>query len=128
MTGWWLTADDLLTLIGAHSGGRVPVRDSGVLAAAAARPAAVVADVPVYPTPVEQAAALLHAIIVWRPLERWNAGLAWVAALVHLGRCGFDLEAPVSSQLKLVERLSLGELTSTEEVATHLAPYVRLRQ
>jgi death-on-curing protein len=127
VTGRWLSAEDLLMLVNVQSGGRVPVRDGGILAAVTARPAATVHGLPSYPTPVEQAAAVLHAVVSWRPLERNNASLAWLAALVHLGRSGFDLEAPVSSQLKLVERLVVGELTSVDEVATRLAPYVRSR-
>jgi death on curing protein len=65
---------------------------TGILVAVAHRPHAELLDHIVYPTVLERAAALLHGIVVWRPLEVWNSGLGWAAALALLIRSGFDLQ------------------------------------
>ncbi len=61
-------------MLGEAAGAKVRIRDGGVLYAAAARPAATLAGVTIYRTSVEQA-ALLHAVVRWRPLDVWNANL-----------------------------------------------------
>ena len=88
----WPDAVDLLHLLGQATGPGSNVRDAGILVAAAIRPNATLLSSATYPTLLEKSAALLHAVLVWRPLQLWNAGLGWAAALGMLTRNGFDLE------------------------------------
>lgn len=125
MSRLWLDAEDLLAIAEEHLGAEARVRDGGILFAAAARPRADLNGVPVYPSAVEQAAALLHAIIAWQPLESWNAGLAWVAIRVHLRSRAMVLEMPAGDRLALTDQLMLRTGSSAAVIARRLAPHVR---
>ena len=127
MTDRWPDAVNLLTLLAQATGPGSHVRDAGILVATASRPHAVLLDHPVYPRPLEQAAALLHGIMVWRPLELWNTGLAWAAALGLLTRSGFDLAISGWEQMTLTDEIAGGELDSVDAIATRLGPFLRLR-
>lgn len=67
---------------------------------------------PAYPTALDQAAALLHGIVVWRPLEAWNAGLGWAATEVFLLRAGFGLAMPAKERMSWTDALVTGEIDS----------------
>jgi hypothetical protein len=79
-----------------------------------------------YATSVDQAAALLHGIAVWRPLEMWNAGLAWAAARSLLVRADIQLAMPAAERMKLTDELTTGAVDSVEEIVIRLAPYMRV--
>jgi len=126
LSSGWLDAEDLLSLLAETTAPHARVRDAGILCAAAARLQATIVGTMVYPTTLEQAAALLHAIICWRPLDLWNAGLAWGAARVHLGLRGLTLAMPAKDRMALTEALLSGELDAVEEIALRLSPYLEM--
>jgi death-on-curing protein len=126
MTHSWPDAKDLLVLLAGSTGPHTTVRDGGILFAAAARPHAVLLDGHIYPTALEQAAALLYGITSWRPLELWNAGLAWTAADVRLERAGLWVSMPVKERMTLTDELTSGVLDSVNEIVLRLAPYLEI--
>lgn len=123
----WPDAEDLLILLAESTGPDGRVRDAGILVAVAARPHARLLGKRAYPTVLDQAAALLHGIAAWRPLELWNAGLAWAATLTLIDRAGLVLAMPVKEQMALVNAIGTGAVDSVEEIALTLAPYLRTR-
>jgi len=127
VTASWPDAAHLLALLAQSTGPGSRVRDAGILVAVTVRPHAVLLDDVIYPAPVEQAAALLHGIMVWRPLEMWNTGLAWAAAFGLLARNGLDLPISPWDQMTLTDEISSGELDSVDAIATRLGPFLRLR-
>ncbi|MBB5829833.1 hypothetical protein [Micromonospora carbonacea] len=124
MTRFWPDAEDLLLLLSGSTASRTIVRDGGILFAAAARPHAHLLDGRVYPTPIDRAAALLHAIMVWRPLDMWNASLGWMAADVCLERSGLVLDMPAKERMALTDAMASGEVDSVDEIALRLSPYL----
>lgn len=124
MTHPWPDAEDLLTLLAEHTGPRSQVRDAGILVAATARPHARLLGRPAYPTALEKAAALLHGLMIWRPLDLWNAGLAWAATRIFLTRSGLRLSMPAKERMALTDALTSGEVDSVEELALRLSPYL----
>jgi death-on-curing protein len=86
----YLDLDDLLSLATALLGDPVPVRDLGLLGAAAARPSAFAFGEPAYPDLWSKAAALLHSIVSNRALVDGNKRLGWVACAVFLDLNGVD--------------------------------------
>lgn len=127
MTNPWPDAEDLLVLLAEHTGPQSRVRDAGILVAAAARPHARLVGRQVYPTVLDRAAALLHGLMMWRPLDVWNAGLAWAAMMIFLQRSGFRLNMPAKDRMALTEALTTGEVDSTEELVLRLSPYLEMR-
>lgn len=79
-----LTVDDLLELATRLLGDPPPIRDAGLLASAAARPAATVFGEDAYGDVWEKAAALLHSIVTDHPLVDGNKRLGWLATAVFL--------------------------------------------
>jgi hypothetical protein len=126
VTHSWPDAEDLLVLLGGSTGPHTTVRDGGILFAAAARPHAALLNGRIYPTPLDQAAALLHGVIVWRPLDLWNAGLAWTAADALLDRAGLWLAMPAKERMALTDELTSGAVDSVDEIALRLAPYLEM--
>nr|MDT0663118.1 hypothetical protein [Micromonospora sp. DSM 115978] len=120
----WPDAEDLLILLAGSTGPQTTVRDGGILFAVAARPHATLLDKRIYPTALDEAAALLHSIAVWRPLDVWNAGLAWTAADVRLKRSRILLAMPPKERMELTDALVTGEVDSVDEVALRLSAYL----
>ena len=87
----YLSVDDLLE-IAAGVLGRVEVRDRGLLASAAARPATTVFGADAYPRFPEKLAALMHSLARNHPLLDGNKRLAWSAARVFCLMNGRDLQ------------------------------------
>ena len=127
MTSRWPDAENLLALLAQATGPGSHVRDAGILYAVAGRPHAELFNQTVYPTVLEQAAALLHGIMVWRPLELWNTGLAWAAALGLLFRNGLDLAISAWEQMTLSDEISSGRLDDVAHIAMRLAPFLQIR-
>jgi death-on-curing protein len=86
----YLDLDDLLSLATALLGDPVPVRDLGLLGAAAARPSASAFGESAYPDLWSKAAALLHSIVSNHALVDGNKRLGWVACAVFLDLNGVD--------------------------------------
>jgi death-on-curing protein len=80
----YLDTEDLLELARRLLGEPLPLRDVGLLGAAAARPQASAFGEDAYPDVWTKAAALLHSIIHNHPLVDGNKRLGWLAAAVFL--------------------------------------------
>jgi death on curing protein len=85
-----LDLDDLLALAVALLGDPPPVRDVGLLSAAAARPRASAFGEDAYPDVWTKAAALLHSIVRNHPLVDGNKRLGWLSCAVFLELNGID--------------------------------------
>ncbi|MEV0938962.1 hypothetical protein AB0I90_01090 [Micromonospora wenchangensis] len=94
--------------------------------AATARPHARLLGQAAYPTALDRAAALLHGLTIWRPLDLWNAGLAWAAMRILLSRSGLRLSMPAKDRMALTDALTSGEVDSIEELALRLLPYLEM--
>jgi death on curing protein len=123
----WPDPLDLLRLLAPATGPGGNVRDGSILVAAAIRPNAAILNTLVFPTLLEKSAALLHAVMMWRPLQLWNAGLAWAAALGMLMRNGFDLEITAWEQMAITDEIASGRLDEVAEIVERLQPYLRTR-
>jgi death-on-curing protein len=86
----YLDVDDLVTLAVALLGDPPPIRDLGLLAAAAARPQASAFGDDAYPDVWTKAAALLHSVVKNHPLVDGNKRLGWLACAVFLDINGTD--------------------------------------
>ncbi len=113
----YLSADDLLE-IAAGVVGRVDVRDVGLLASAAARPASAVFGTEAYPPFPEKAAALLHALARNHPLLDGNKRLAWSAARVFCLLNGRDLQFDVDEAEAMMLAVAAGHLDVPDLTAT----------
>ena len=80
----YLDTEDLVELARLLLGGPVPVRDIGLLGAAAARPQASAFGEDAYPDAWTKAAALLHSVVNNHPLVDGNKRLGWLATAVFL--------------------------------------------
>jgi death on curing protein len=120
----WPEPEELLTMLAEYTGPQSRVRDAGILVAAAARPHARMLNRSVYPTALDKAAALLHGLMMWRPLDAWNAGLAWAAMRVFLLRNGLTFTMPAKERMGLTDALASGEVDSVKELTLRLSPYV----
>jgi death on curing protein len=86
----YLDADDLVALAVTLLGEPPPIRDLGLLAAAAARPQASAFGDDAYPDLWAKAAALLHSVVKNHPLVDGNKRLGWLACAVFLDINGSD--------------------------------------
>lgn len=86
----YLDVDDLVTLAVALLGDPPPIRDLGLLAAAAARPQASAFGDDAYPDLWTKAAALLHSVVKNHPLVDGSKRLGWLACAVFLDINGTD--------------------------------------
>ena len=80
----YLDTEDLLEFARRLLGERIPVRDVGLLGAAAARPQVSAFGEDAYPDVWTKASALLHSIVNNHPLIDGNKRLGWLAASVFL--------------------------------------------
>lgn len=126
MSRAWPDAEDLLTLLGEWTGPQARVRDAGILVAVAGRPHARLLGELAYPTVLDKAAAVLHGAIAWRPLELWNAGLAWATVRILFERHEIPLDMPAKDRMAVTDDIAGGTLDSVEEIALRLAPFLRL--
>jgi len=104
----YLTAEDLLALSADLGVG--PVRDLGLLEAAAHRPAASLWGEDAYPSLEVKAAALLDSLVNNHPLVDGNKRLGWLATLVFLDLNGVWIEAPDDDAYDLVIDVASGHL------------------
>ena len=86
----YLDVDDLVALAVALLGEPPPIRDLGLLAAAAARPQASAFGDDAYSDLWTKAAALLHSVVKDHPLVDGNKRLGWLACAVFLDVNGAD--------------------------------------
>ncbi len=86
----YLDLDDLLALAVALVGDPPPLRDLGLLGAAAARPRASAFGDDAYADVWTKAAALLHSVVKNHPLVDGNKRLGWLSCAVFLDLNGVD--------------------------------------
>ncbi len=110
----FLEPEHLLEIAKVAVGPSVAVRDTGLLAAAAGRPAATFVGQEAYPRVEDKAAALLHSIVRNHALVDGNKRLAWLATYVFLDLNGVLLEAPDDDAFDLVMRAAAGQADATE--------------
>lgn len=96
----YLSLEDLLDLVSDLGVG--PIRDVGLLDAAAHRPAVRVFGDDAYPGIDEKAAVLLESIVRNHALVEGNSRLGWLAVVVFYGLNGVRLEAPDDPACDLV--------------------------
>lgn len=93
MTGrvCYLDLEDLLDLAGTLFGRPPPVREVGLLGAAAARPRTTLFGDDAYPDLWTKAAALLQSIVKGHPLVDGNERLGWLATATFLEINGVEV-------------------------------------
>ena len=127
MSSGGIDAEDLLLVLGESTGPHTRVRDGGILYAAAARPEAKLAGDPVNAVVSWRAAALLHSIVRWKPLDMWNASFGWRAVVALLGVSGGQLMMPGKDRMVLTDEIVDGVLDDVEDIASRLDPFVVAR-
>ena len=80
----YLDTEDLVELARRLLGDPAPIRDIGLLGAAAARPQASAFGEDAYPDIWSKAAALLHSVVNNHPLVDGNKRLGWFATAIFL--------------------------------------------
>jgi death on curing protein len=108
----FLDLEDLLSLTKDLGAG--PVRDVGLLDAAAARPRTSVFGEDAYPTLQGKAAALLHSICMNHALVDGNKRLAWHAAVVFLDLNRFAVSLSHDAAFNLVMAVAEGSAGQPE--------------
>ncbi len=116
----YLDAEDLVELARRLLGDPPPIRDLGLLGAAAARPRASAFGEDAYPDVWSKAGALLHSIVSNHPLIDGNKRLGWLATAVFLELNQASV-APVANDdvYDLVMSVATSS-PSIEEIATAL--------
>ena len=120
----YLTPEDLVHLAALLLGDPPPVRDVGLLGAAAARPQTTVFGEDAYPDLWTKAASLLQSVVKNHPLVDGNKRLGWLATAVFLELNGVVTARAVNDDVyDLVMRVASGH-ESVEEVAIALRAIV----
>lgn len=114
----YLDLEDLLELVGRLDAG--PVRDLGLLDAAAARPRSTLFGSETYPTLARKAAALLESLARNHALVDGNKRLAWLATVVFLDLNGQAVALSDDEAFGLVMDVATGKL-DVEHVAERLS-------
>ena len=113
----YLSLEDLIALTGALGVG--PVRDIGLLDAAAHRPRTVLYGQSAYPDLDTKAAVLLDSVVRNHALVDGNKRLGWLATVVFYGLNDVTLDAPDDDAYELVMALARSE-TTVETIAEAL--------
>lgn len=108
----YLDLEDLLRLV--RRLGIGPVRDVGLLDAAAARPQSSAYGADAYATLEIKAAALLHSLVRNHALADGNKRLAWLAAVVFLDLNGRTVTLREDEAFDLVMAAASGELEADQ--------------
>ena len=115
-----LDVEDLVELARRLLGDPPPVRDLGLLGAAAARPKASAFGEDAYPEIWSKAGALLHSIVSNHPLVDGNKRLGWLATAVFLELNDASVSTAANDDVyDLVMAVAAGAL-SVEDIAEAL--------
>lgn len=98
------------------------VRDVGLLASAAARPAATVFGDDAYPDLAAKGAAIMHSIVAHHPLVDGNKRLGWLALVLTLDLNGVRVDVPDDDAFNVTMAVASGAID-----ASALAAWVRER-
>ena len=118
----FLDLEDLIELVRRLGVG--PVRDIGLLDAAAARPRSSAFGSDAYPTLELKAAALLHSLVRNHALVDGNKRLAWLATVVFLDLNDRTVVLDDDEAFTLVMEAA-GELLDVKEIAERLTAGTR---
>lgn len=116
----YLTARDLLAITDAALGPDTPIRDAGLIDAAAHRPRTTAFGEDAYPDLHTKAAALLHSILRNHPLVDGNKRLAWVACRTFLAVNGADFTPEQDAAVDFVMKAAASELDDVGAIAAVL--------
>lgn len=116
----YLSLEDLLTLTGDLGVG--PVRDLGLLDAAAHRPQVELYGEQAYPDLHTKAAVLLESVVRNHALVDGNKRLGWLAIVVFYGLNEVSLDAPDEDAYQLVMAVARSE-PSVEDIAAALSAW-----
>lgn len=115
----YLDAEDLVELARRLLGDPPPVRDLGLLGAAAARPQASAFGEDAYPDIWSKAGALLHSVVSNHPLVDGNKRLGWLATAVFLELNDASVSTAADDDVYgLVMAVATGELSVGQIAAT----------
>jgi death-on-curing protein len=109
----YLDVDDLISLAVDLLGDPPPLRDAGLLSAAAGRPQASVFGEDAYPDLWTKVAALMHSIVKNHPLVDGNKRLGWLATAVFLELNGVAVTHITNDE---VYDLVIGVTTGSDDV------------
>lgn len=116
----FLAVEDLVALATMLLGDPPPIRDMGLLGAAAARPGTTVFGTDAYPDIWAKAAALLQSVVKNHALVDGNKRLGWLATAVFLEINGVSVvHVPNDGVYDLVLGVAAGHDT-VDEIATAL--------
>ncbi len=107
------------------TGGTPAIRDLAALESAIAQPKATFAGIDLYPTLAEQAAALGFSLIQNHPFVDGNKRVGHAAMETFLMLNGFEIDAPVDDQERLMLDLATGRIGRSELIdwlRRHLKP------
>ena len=116
----FLTLEEALVIGTAATGGRLELRDAGLLEAALARPRATVFGDDAYPDLHEKAAALLQSLVGNHPLVDGNKRLGFACATVFLAINGSPLTLDEAVAYDLVIDVVTGAVVDVEAIAARL--------
>lgn len=116
----YLTLAELIRVAERVLGREVPVRDSGLLQSALARPQATAFGADAYATLEEKAAALLHSLARNHSLVDGNKRLALAGTIAFLGVNGRRLTLTNDQAYELVLAVSAGDLDEIAEIASRI--------
>lgn len=123
----YLTLDNLLQIASAATDGDPPVRDLGLLEAAADRPRTTVFGLDAYPTIQTKAAALLQSIARNHALVDGNKRTAWLATFVFYDLNGYELDTPDDDGPVDLVLDVVSQHLEVDEIAVRIAPWVKPR-
>ena len=114
----FLSLEDLLDIVSALKIG--PVRDLGLLNAAALRPQTTLMGQDAYPSAAAKAAALLESLTKNHALIDGNKRLAWAACSVFLSLNALEIQKDVSNDdvYELVIAVASSQITMEQVCAT----------
>ncbi len=110
----YLSIPEVLALherIAERSGGGIGLRDLGLLESALAQPRQSFGGTDLYPSLVEKAAALGFSLIANHPFLDGNKRIGHAAMEIFLVLNGYEIDAGVDEQERIVLSVAAGEMT-----------------
>jgi death-on-curing protein len=124
----YLTLPELLHIAERATGGKITVRDVGLLESAAARPQATAFGSDAYPDLHAKAAALLHSLARNHALVDGNKRLALGALIAFYGINGRRLTLTNDAAYDLVMQIATGQLDSVNDITAILEKSTQSRR
>ena len=124
----YLTLPELIYIAERATGGKIAIRDIGLLESAAARAQATAFGSDAYPDLDSKAAALLHSLALNHALVDGNKRLALGALIAFYGINGRQLTLTNEAVYDFIMQIAAGELDSVGEIVAVLEKSTRLRR